>query len=281
MSDLIIENKYNYKNRYINDPIFTPIIPKEYELNEPVIVYYNGIKYKIIPQKFMMKFPIIYDKYYTSDITSSSNTRVIKPNTGYTSDITVSYCPYTASSIIYFEKYVLTNKIFNSNIILQNMDDNNKLIVQLSGLSLYKSTNDFIQRGEIKIMTLRNAISKYPDSSFLDISKYKKKELLKQSYNINNEILYPLLYNSSEYHPKTLIYGIDYISKKDSGAKYSAIVSKDASKNKVNNIDIIKNGYDIYFNKMMENIREKGGVVIPCFWFAWYAMHPETRIIKL
>ncbi len=295
MSDLIVDSKYNYKNRYIKDPIFVPRIPNEYELNCPVIVYHNGRKHRIISRELMMRYPIIYDKYYDPVSAQASDST----NTGSISDITVTYCPYTSSSIIYFGFFIMTDKIFNSNIILQNMDNPDKIVVQLTGLILKRSsirpnpslkdgniyspnTKDMvIRKSEIKIMTLRNAISKYPDSTYLDISQYKKRELLDDSYNCNKEILYPLTNSSSEYHPKTLVYGIEYLSKKDGSKKYAAIISKDASKNKVNSVDVIKNGYDKYFYEMIDNIREKGGIVIPCFWFAWYAMHPETKVHKL
>ena len=284
MFDFIVDSKYNYKNRYIKDPIFVPKIPDKYELNDSVIVYHNGRKHKIVPRDFMMKYPIIYDKYYNKS-QSPSVADVASSNTGFISDITVCFCPYTSSSITFFGSFAITDKVFNSNIVLQNMDDPDKLVIQLSG-DIYSSStkklqSTIIRKSEIKIMTLRNAISKYPDSMYLDISQYKGKELLNVSYNSNKEILYPVTNGSSEYHPKTLIYGIEFLSKKDGNKKYAAIVSKDASKNKVNSVNMIKNGYDKYFYETIDKIREKGGIMIPCFWFAWYTMHPDTRVHKL
>jgi hypothetical protein len=281
MIDNFVNNKYNYKDRYIENPKFSTRVPARYNLSDVAIVYNDGRKYKIVPQNIIMNYPILHDKYYDD-----------KQSPGIISDITVTYCPFTASSITYFGNFEITDKVFNSNIVLRNKDDKDKLTVQLTGNIYSASTGKFyntvIRKGEVKIMNLRNAISKYPDSLYLDkydkYDKYDSKMILDSSYNTNNKIFYSLTDKSSKYHPKTLIYGIEYLSarsQKEGYKKYSTIVSKDASKDKANSRNITENGYNKYFDKMMEKIRDKGGIIIPCYWFSWYAMHPKAKVIKL
>jgi len=225
----------------------------------------------------LKRYPIIFDKHY-DQIKRKKGKFII-------SDVTVTYCPYTGCGVIYYGKYIPTGEVYNNNIILADNGNNNNIMSQMMGI-LYdrktkKKTHDIVRREEAKIMILRNAISKYPDYVFLKQSK-DVDPLVSETYYDNNTILYPIAYSSSKFHPKTLVYGIEYKSSDmEYKNKYSVIVSDDASKEKTNSRDLKKNKYTQYFDKMMEEIRLRGGVIIPALWFAWYGMFPKSRIVKL
>ena len=264
----------NFGNRIIKKPKFVHHIPLNIKLSDTIFVYNDGKRWKLVPLSILTRYPIIFDKHY-DQIKTKRGKFII-------SDITVTYCPYTGSSIIYYGKYTTTGEVYNNNIILA---DNNNIMPQLTGI-LYdrktkKQIHDIVRREEVKIMTLRNAISKYPDYVFLKQEK-DIDPLVSETYYHNNTILYPITHSSSRFHPKTLVYGIEYKSNDiEYKNKYSVIVSDDASKNKYNSRDLKINKYTQYFDKMMEEIRLRGGIIIPALWFAWYGMFPKSRVVKL
>ena len=251
-------------NRIIKNPKYVLAVPNNLNISDIVVVYNDGRLWKIVPLDTALSHPIIYDKYYEND-------------GNIVSDISITYCPYTSCAITYFGKYKLTNKVYNSNIILEN---NKNYMVQMLGV-LYSKYNkiipSIIRREEVKIMTLLNALTRYPDCLFLHYT-VKMNPLVNKEYLTNDKIMYRINKLSDRFHPKTLLYGIEYIN---NIKKYSAIMGDGANKNKHNSRDYNKNKFNIYFVKMMDEIRERHGIVYPVYWFAWYAMFPNTRVIKI
>ncbi len=275
--DKIHKSNIIFNNRIIKQPKFVYHIPSNIKLSDTIFVYNDGKRWKLIPLSILKRYPIVFDKYY-DQIKRKKGKFII-------SDMTVTYCPYTGCSVIYYGKYIPTGEVYNNNIILADSDNNNNIMSQMMGI-LYdrktkKQTHDIVRREEAKIMTLRNAISKYPDYVFL-----KQKEdidpLVSETYYHNNTILFPITHSSLRFHPKTLVYGIEYKSNDmEYKNKYSVIVSDDASKKKPNSRDLKINKYTEYFDEMIEEIRLRGGVIIPALWFAWYGMFPKARVVKL
>lgn len=265
----IHKTKINFKNRIIKKPKF--IHNLDIKLSDTVLVYNDGIKWKIVPIKILLSYPTIYDIYYDK-VKSKRGEYII-------SDITVSYCPYTSCGIIYFGKFIPTGDVYNNNLILA---DKNKIMLQMLG-KLYKNkklVDEIVRKDEAKIMTLRNAISKYPDCVFLDYT-VNKKPIVTNSYNSNKTIHYPIKKVLNTYHPKTLVYVIEYKSTQiDVDNKYTIIVSDDATQDKVNSRDININKYHKYFDTIIEKVREKGGILIPGYWYAWYGM-VDAKIVKI
>jgi len=275
--DKIHKTNINFDNRIIKKPKFVYHIPSDIKLSDTIFVYNDGKRWKLISLSTLKRYPVIFDKYY-DQIKTKKGKFII-------SDITVTYCPYTGCGVIYYGRYIPTGEVYNNNIILAESNNNDNIMSQMMGI-LYeretkKQTHDIVRREEAKIMILRNAISKYPDYVFL-----KQKEaidpLVSETYCHNNTILFPITHSSSKFHPKTLVYGIEYKSSDmEYKNKYSVIVSDDASQDKSNSRDLKKNKYEQYFDEMMEEIRTRGGIIIPALWFAWYGMFPKSRVVKL
>lgn len=256
------------KDRVLTDPQFVPIAPDDTKLADRVIVYNDGRKWKVININDMCIHPIIYDKYYDDDKKTEDRVSMI-------SDISITFCPFTYCAVVYFDKYTLADKVNNGNIILINKDGG--MMSQMLG-------QKFIRKKEVRIMTLRNVVSHYPDCSYFDGSKLDKiKRLTDESYLTNSDIVYQVDLKSDRFHPKTLVYSIEYQSKdvKHDSLKYRVIVSKDAAQSRPNSFDFYKDSnYAEYFEKWMDKIREKGGIIIPCFWFGWYAAHGSDKLDK-
>ena len=46
-------------------------------------------------------------------------------------------------------------------------------------------------------------------------------------------------------------------------------------------MDIKSNGFKDYYDKMALEIRDRGGIVYNCLWFAWNALYPDSKVIQL
>ena len=252
-------NKHKYNKNIIKQPKYTSYLFKDTNMEDLVAVYFDGKNFKTIPINYLINNPIIYDKYYDKNTVS---------------DITITLCPYTLTGLIYFGKYKLTTYVYNSNITLKynneddDLIDDKKRIIQLSGNIYLKDSleilNEIIRREEIKIMTLKKSLIMFPDSLYLKNTNQQIQIVPKTYYN-NNKILFNI--NKSpkfnQYEPKLLITGIEYIS---DNKKYTVIISK-------------KKNIETYLEENYEKIKEKYGIIVNCFWFAWISMYPNSKVI--
>lgn len=240
-------------------------------LQDMVIVYNDGKNNKIYDLNFLSNNPIIYDKYYDNIIINrESGLQEI--------NVTITHCPISLSTIVYFGKYRLTGDVYQNNIVIQNINDNDEYILQLSGDVFSKKNKVKIDkkifRVGTKIMTLRHAISHYPDSIFND-------EVVKDG-NIYDETytkIFDEIFSKTNIHlnidPKTIIYTIEYYSSDEMiTKKYSAIVHKNT------HVKFDK-AYDQYFGKTGSKLLEKGAFITPCYLGTWILFHPNTKIINI
>ena len=236
----------------------------EMQLNDIVFLYNDNRNWKAVPLKLVQMYPIIYDSYYENENALP---------------ITVYMCPYTLFSCVYFEELISYDKVYNNNLVLQNKKNDLIIIPILNSVySAQTITDKYVRRNEIKIMTIRNVLSLHPDCKFISMKDIDKKSpLVDESYLSNNTILFDIQKSDllKAHDPKTLIYVIEYKSKKTHKFKYTVIIPRK------NTFDRFKNGFHQYFDKMGEKITEKGGIVYSCLWFAWITTYPTSKIIKL
>jgi len=262
----LFDTEIELHNRILTNPTFVKKSYKNSKLIDPVVVYNDNREWKIIPLYIFNMYPVIHDLYF-----ENKKAHII----------TVYVCPYTLFTCIYFGEYIPYNKVYNNNVILKNNNDADKILIPITSKILSISDQKvldeyFYRKNEAKIITLRNAISTYPDCQFINIEKINKiQSIINQNYLENQKIYYDIDNYSSKYPPKQIIYIIEYKSKTSFEYKYTAIIPKK------NDFDIQKNGFNDYFIKMIDQIREKGGMIYTCLWFAWDATHPDTKIIKL
>ena len=249
MNNLINLNQ-DISKRIIKNPVFSNH-SKSLKLSDTIVLYNDGMHWKAIPQTIMLSYPVIHDNYDNKIITIYS-------------------CPFTLFSCVYFEEFIPGTHVYNNNLTLIN-ENKNTLIVPIIGSLFNKEDmtilDNYIRKGEAKIMTLRNAISLFPDILFLNTEKKVDKPLVNTDYSKNKY--------SNKYSPKQIVYIIEYHSKKQEKLKYSVVIPK-------NNIfDISKNKFLLYFNKMIDKIRDKGGHIYMSYWFAWDSTHTNYKIINI
>lgn len=231
---------------------FSDFSPQKRKLSDIMISYNDGIKWKIIPLSIMNMYPIIYDEYN-------------EPNEQKT-PITIYVCPYTLFSCVYFGKYTLHDKTTqNNNLSIVDVENDiyiNPILNKTYSLTTDELLNKYIKKGEVRIITLKNVLYLFPDCLFANTSK------IPQIDNITNK---DYLQN------KQIIYIIEYKSKNHDHNEYKYTIIKP----KINSFDIVKNGFESYFHKMVEQIRIKGGMIYPCLFDEWAKTNIDSKIIEL
>ena len=269
--DELYDTDLSINKRIIKQPKIAVSVPEKSKLTDTVFVYNNGLAWRIVTHAIQQVYPVIHDIYFELDKTYP---------------ITVIMCPFTFLSIVYFGTFNPIDKVYNNSITLINQENKDILLIplqnkfySLSTGKLIESVGNTVRRDEVKIMTLRNAISKYPDVHFIETNNDRN--------NNNNNNFKSLKLNHSfkpydeKYNAYTLLYVIEYVSKKTGKNKYSAIIPKNSSKKEGTSYDIHQNGIETYLASMIEKIRERGGIMFPCFWAAWISYISNTKLIKL
>jgi len=235
------------------------------QLNDLVILYNNGKFWNIVPLTILKMYPLIHGEYFDYD----DYNFIVKK-------ITIYVCPYTLFSCVYFEEFLPYTQVYNNNLILINKNKQIYIPILNKYISGDLLVDKYMRINEVKLMTFSNAIKLYPDCQFNDILQSKLiYPLTCSDYLTNNIILFKHKKFSNLHHCKKLIYIIEYKSCKQNNYKYTILLPKE------NSYDIKKNGFIKYFNKMIDKIRNKGGIIYPCLWFAWNAFYPISKIINL
>ena len=128
-------NSFSFKCKPIKVPIYIKISlndPPAINDDDDVVILkdtYNRI-YKCIPCKLLNAHRVVWEYSYT--ISNSTHRQVqIEP-------ISITYCPYSRSCIVYEGNWIHTGLLYNSNIVLTT-PLTTKLILQLSGEVIFSA----------------------------------------------------------------------------------------------------------------------------------------------
>ncbi|AYV78475.1 MAG: hypothetical protein Edafosvirus14_22 [Edafosvirus sp.] len=266
----------NIETRFIDNPIFNHDPPADLKLKDKVLIYFNGINWKIIPIDFLLKYPLVYDIITETD----SEGKIV-----HNIPVTVSFCPLTFVSVVYEGTYTPSEYLLNNCLVIKNKT--NELLPIITGMKQSNpETSDkiHVRRWEADIKLFRNALSDYPDAQYLVTSGHTNNNapIVDNEYINNNEIMYDNITNNiaSCFHPKTLVYLIEYKSQQNKN-KYTIIVGKDANTKNVSGYDTAKSGLTPYLENIEGNLRDKVGFILPVFWYAWKPFYNDAKIICL
>ncbi len=238
----------------VDKPEFTPYSPKYLNVDDLAIVFYDGKKWKVVALEDMYQHPVIHDKYFEDDIS-------------------ITFCPFSYSAVLYFDKWEPLKDVVNNNVILQYKKNKNIKINQMSGKFVdYTDGSIVIRKNEIVIMKVMTVLKNYPDCLYFN-NKKKTKSIIPNNYLTSSKIIHPLSQELDKRHnPKKLVYGVMYSIDNTT----SVIVSKKEGK-----LDFEESGYQEYFDTQIKDIKDNGGFIIPCLWFAWMDNYPKSTVVEI
>jgi hypothetical protein len=241
-----MEYRFN-ENRFIENPTFSSTPMNHSKLSDHVIIYYTGVKWKIIYIKDLLIYPVIFDKYIEKDTVS---------------DISVTFCPFSFSGVIYFGKYVPAGYTVDNNIVLVSQNDPMYKFSQLTGKPIDDKYTKSIRRVEMIVMKLQTALINYPDCLYFHNDKKDDKLI--------NKLIIPDEVKSIK--SKTLVYGLTSTMTRN-------VMVLVTGKSTEESFDLIESGYKKYLNENMDDIRDMGYFIVPCYWYQWISHYPGSKIM--
>lgn len=258
--NIMESHNYNLKDKIINleNFRFNRNPPQGYELYDKVISYFDGYDRKVIPLLIALSYPILYDTFLGPDKETYS--------------ITIAVCPFTLTAAAFEGKFEATQYVENSCLVITDGKNTFPII---------NSFNNNIKKFQIDIKILRNVFTEYPDCKYMKIiDDIIIKPILDIDYYKNDQLLFKYT-KPNQFHPKTIVYLIHYISSKDHSSKTTVIVGRDANTKYATGYNLVKSGVHDYLVTYSEKIKEKIGFVMPTMWFAWKSFFPDSKIIYI
>lgn len=244
----------------IKDYKFTP--HSEIKLSEQIVIYNDGIKWKIIPLNICLAYPIIYDTCHSE-------------NASY--NISIVVCPITLRSTMFKGKFIF--ETYDDLKMIIREDEN--IIPIDSGYKL--NTNNVVQinkRSEVKIMSFKDAIIYASDALYFELLDKKIETILDSDYytNTNNYLGEKIKYII---HPKTLIYLIQYKSKHTNNDKFTIVIGKEYSSEHISGYNLKQSNISNYLLKIYHKIINDNGFIMPMILYTALQIYPDARIVYL
>lgn len=261
-------HNFNLKDKIIttDNYKFNRNPPTNYSLQEKVVCYFDGYNRKVVPLQVALSFPIIYDKYIGSD--------------EQLHDMTIAVCPFTLASAVFDGKFTATEHVDNSCLVITNDKDTFPICDAFS----YALKTKELKKFEADIKILRNVFTDHPDCKYMVLTddSIKIQPILASEYYENKELLFDIAQDPpSQFHNKTLVYLIQYISSKDQSLKSTVVVGQNANSEIITGYNVVESGVYAYLMRYEDKIKQKFGFVTPILWFAWKSFFPNSKIIYL
>jgi hypothetical protein len=240
--------------------IITSDTYKHYKVTDKVVCFFNGLDWHIILLEDMLAYPIL-----------NFNFTSVSDNITYVNSLVV--CPITLRSMIYKGRIQIQD-IINDRLFLLNKDTEDEFFMDLPYTGHYDSSGkekkikSQVKRHEVKILTLRDSFMFLLDVKYIVVNESKKKHqsILYEGYYINR-YTYEGLPIYTSYHPKTIVYMVQYYSHNTKNYRYTVIVGKDINKDSITGYNYKASGLWAFINKHLKEFTEKRAYIYPIFWF--------------
>lgn len=232
-------------------------------LTDIVMCFFNGIDIVVIPINVALSYPTIRCNIYDDS------------DSGFVAG-SILTCPM---SMVCCGFKSIANLIGN--------DKNKPISVVRCGdqtFPLIESWKFDCKRFQLSVKTLRNAFSDYPDVKYLVVNKSVKHMgcIFSEDYYKNDVILYDYEVVSKQFHPKTLVWLIQYFSHIDGKCKTTVLVGKDGNNTSSSGYDIKKSGILDYLDNNDDKLVQKMAFITPVLWFSWkYYYSHDVKIIYI
>lgn len=246
---------------------------KYFKVSDPVVCFYNGKEWLLILLDDMLAYPVLYFDFWSE-----------KDNTTYKNSLLV--CPITLRAMIYKGLIKITD-IINDRLYLINTDTDDEFFMDTPYTGHYdkngteKKIKSHVKRHEVKILTLRDAFLFVLDPKYIVISEpLKMRPIVYEKYYLNrlNCIGQPI---HTSFHPKTIVYMIQYYSHSTNGYRYTVIIGRDINKETITGYNYKLSGLWEFMRKHAEKFAEKRAYIYPVFWYMVEKLYKDVKMILI
>lgn len=242
---------------------------KHFNISDRVLCFYNGINWNIIKLQDMLGHSVLhYDYWLEKDKKMYTNTLIV--------------CPLTMRSMIYKGKVLITD-VINDRLYLFNADTNDYFFMDLpytgdtDSAGKEKVIKSHVKRFEVKVHTLRDAYVSITDPKYI-IVNITKTTIVPEIYYDNN-LTYDGKPIHTSYHPKTIVYIIQYWSFKLKKYIYNVVVGKNINKKYITGYNHKKSGFDEFLKSYRDKALKNKAYIYPIFWYMVDKLYDDVNFI--
>lgn len=245
-------------------------------LRNKVVAFFNGREWCVILFDFMLEHPILIYKHWSE-----------KDQVYYDNSLFV--CPITLRSMIYKGKVKVLD-IKGYEIILLNEDTGDSFPISnpytghLDKEGNEKKIKSHVKRHEVKILEHRDIFAFESDPKYIIISKNKNNKKIidmlhdtskmdtdkdkdtDSNYYTNRVGFYGEILITS-FHPKTLVYVVQYYSKTDKTYRHLLLIGSTIDENTVSGYKYKLSKVWKYTEENKETLIEKRAFIYPMLWY--------------
>jgi hypothetical protein len=221
----------------------------------------------------MLAHPVLYFDFWSE-----------KDNVIYKNSLLV--CPITMRAMIYKGRIKILD-ILNDKLYLLNTDTNDEFFMDSPYTGHYdeqgreKKIKSHVNRHEVKILTLRDAFTFLIDPKYMVVTEeMKKKPIIHEGYYINR-YTYDGLPIYTAFHPKTIVYMVQYYSHNTKNYRYTVIVGKDINRDEITGYNYKASGLWAFINKHLKEFVEKRAYIYPVFWFMIDRLYSDVKMVMI
>jgi hypothetical protein len=232
----------------IRDPIFFNKIPNhtnKISSGNFMYMYFTGKQYKAIAIPRERICLVIYDEFY------ESNEKI---------QISIIYCPFSKSCMVYEGNVDIHTDIINNNITLLIKAH---IISHMSGINISTKKHTHIRKWDTKYITLLDLMQSHNNVQYLDTSKYAKQYTLKCTYH---KLKHNLLRNKMD--DDCIVFGLEIINL-DNKREHICVCDN-------NVVNISK-----FISALHLNIKQHIRLIIATTYITWISSYPNTHVLIL
>lgn len=254
-----------------NYKIIVRDIYKHFDINDKILCFFHGLGWYIVSLNDMLSYPVLYYKFWSQ-----------KYETYYTNTLLV--CPITMRTMIYKGKIKIID-VINDRLLLKNTDTKDEFFMDLpytghtDKFGKEKKIKSQVKKIEVKMFLLRDAFRFINDPKYI-IIKQSKKPLISEKY-YNNRLTYLGYPIYTTFHPKTIVYMVQYYSFSDKKYKYLCIVGKNINKDKVTGYNYKESGIANYLNENKSKLIKIKAYIYPIFWYMVDVLYKNVKFITI
>lgn len=263
MSDTKQVNKdlYEYSHDNEMDRIYS-----NFGLHEKVVAFFDGRDWNVISLNFMLRHPILLYKHWSD-----------KEQVYFDNSLLV--CPLTMRAMIYKGKIKIENIVDDYELVIRNEDTNdvfpisNPYTGHLDAAGVEKRIKSHVKRVEVKILEHRDMFAFDSDPRYITIELDNESEpivepnYLESRFGIKNEELLTI------FHPKSLVYVVQYYSETDGAYRHLVLISANMSKDEIVGYRYKNERFWSYSEQNKEKLIEKRAFIYPMLWFTIEKVH--------
>lgn len=261
-------NSQNSQNSDIENMDEISKIYDNFKLRERVVAFFDGRDWNVISLDFMLRHPIFLYKHWSD-----------KDQIYYDNSLLV--CPMTLRAMIYKGKIKIEDIINNYELIIRNEDTDdifpmsNPYTGHYDVTGIEKKIKSHVKRIEVKILEHRDMFAFDADPRYITLeskAEYINSQYINSKYNTESDYLENRLGVMGDelttiFHPKSLVYVVQYYSETDKSYRHLILISPNMSKDKIVGYRYKFEKFWSYVEQNKEKLIEKRAFTYPMLWF--------------